>query len=105
MRLRFSLLAIPLAWILLFPESPCAETIPVRHKEGVSHGFLVLRTLEGEAIATGDLIQGGIGRNRGHEAAAHNRALGGKLRRLHRKKGISGTMPTSRDQFEAFVGS
>jgi len=31
--------------------------VSVRHKEGVSHGFLVLRTLEGETIATGDLIQ------------------------------------------------
>ena len=29
----------------------------MRHTEGVSHGFLVLRSLEGETIATGDLIQ------------------------------------------------
>jgi hypothetical protein len=34
-----------------------AEQIPVRHKEGVSLGFLVLRTQAGEAIAYGDLQQ------------------------------------------------
>ncbi len=34
-----------------------AEPIPVRHQEGTVHGFLVIRTLEGRTIATGDLIQ------------------------------------------------
>jgi hypothetical protein len=34
-----------------------AGQIPVRHKEGLVHGFLVLRTLEGETLADGDLIQ------------------------------------------------
>ena len=56
MRFRF-MLAIALAWTLSFPRLLCAEAISVRHKEGVSHGFLVLRTIEGETIATGDLIQ------------------------------------------------
>jgi hypothetical protein len=51
------MLAIALASALSFPRPSCAETISVRHKEGVSHGFLVLRTLEGKTIATGDLIQ------------------------------------------------
>jgi hypothetical protein len=34
-----------------------AEPVAVRHKEGTLHGFLLVRTLEGTAIATGDLIQ------------------------------------------------
>ena len=39
---------------------PClvpAAQIPVRHKEGLVHGFLTLRTLQGETIADGDLMQ------------------------------------------------
>jgi hypothetical protein len=31
--------------------------IPVRHREGLVHGFLVLRSLRGEIVANGDLIQ------------------------------------------------
>jgi hypothetical protein len=34
-----------------------ADPIPVRHQEGTLHGFLLIRTLEGRIIATGDLIQ------------------------------------------------
>jgi hypothetical protein len=34
-----------------------AEPVPVRHREGTAHGFLLVRTLEGTAIATGDLVQ------------------------------------------------
>lgn len=34
-----------------------AEEIPVRQKEGLVHGFLALRTLDGEILADGDLIQ------------------------------------------------
>src|SRR5207249_4941683 len=34
-----------------------AEQIPVRFKEGTVHGFLVLRTQQGETLAAGDLIQ------------------------------------------------
>jgi hypothetical protein len=49
--------ALALVWTLSFPRPSCGQTVSVRHKEGVSHGFLVLRTLEGETIATGDLIQ------------------------------------------------
>ena len=32
-------------------------TVPVRYAEGLVHGFLVLRTLEGDTIADGDLSQ------------------------------------------------
>jgi hypothetical protein len=34
-----------------------AETVEVRHPEGVVHGFLVLRTLTGQRLADGNLIQ------------------------------------------------
>ena len=33
------------------------ETVVVRHIEGIVHGFLALRTLDGTTIADGDLIQ------------------------------------------------
>ena len=34
-----------------------AAPVAVRHTEGLVHGFLVLRTLEGDTLADGDLIQ------------------------------------------------
>ena len=34
-----------------------AEPVAVRYAEGVVHGFLVLRTLDGAALADGDLLQ------------------------------------------------
>ena len=34
-----------------------AEPVPVRHAEGLIRGFLILRSLDGDAIADGDLIQ------------------------------------------------
>jgi hypothetical protein len=42
---------------LLQPGAMPAETVAVRHTEGVVHGFLVLRTLAGDTLADGDLIQ------------------------------------------------
>jgi hypothetical protein len=33
------------------------EPVAVKHTEGIVHGFLALRTLEGATIANGDLIQ------------------------------------------------
>lgn len=42
---------------VIAPASLAADPVPVRFTEGVVHGFLVLRTLDGTAIATGDLIQ------------------------------------------------
>ena len=53
-----SRLAILLASVALLPvDALVAEQIPVRHVEGVIHGFLVVRTPEGKAIADGDLSQ------------------------------------------------
>jgi hypothetical protein len=44
--------------ILIFQSSRLpAEQIPVRHMEGVMLGFLVLRTLDGQPIAYGELKQ------------------------------------------------
>src|SRR5437868_8462068 len=42
---------------VLQPNALLADTIPVRHTEGLMHGFLVLRTLEGKALADGQLTQ------------------------------------------------
>jgi len=50
----------PAVWLLaaLALGGPAlGETVAVRHPEGLVHGFLVLRTLTGETIADGDLIQ------------------------------------------------
>jgi len=52
------LIAILLACAaMLQPNALFAETIPVRHTEGLIHGFLVMRTLEGKAIADGQMTQ------------------------------------------------
>jgi hypothetical protein len=34
-----------------------ATVVPVRHREGVSHGFIVLHSKDGHQLATGDMIQ------------------------------------------------
>lgn len=50
--------AVLLAALGLLPTSLLrSETIPVRHTEGLLHGFLVLQTVEGDIIADGDWIQ------------------------------------------------
>jgi hypothetical protein len=36
---------------------PGASNVPVRYKEGLTHGFLVLSTLDGKQIAVGDLTE------------------------------------------------
>ena len=43
--------------IVFSPPQLAARLIPVKHKEGTSHGFVVLRSQEGQTLATGDLIQ------------------------------------------------
>lgn len=42
---------------ILAASSISAEPVTVRYNEGIVHGFLVLRTLEGKALADGDLLQ------------------------------------------------
>jgi len=55
---NFRLLSVLLVSATLFkPRALEAEQIPVRYIEGTVHGFLVLRTQQGETLAAGDLIQ------------------------------------------------
>jgi hypothetical protein len=46
---------------LLVPDVLLAEQVPVRYTEGVVHGFLVLRSLDGSTLAHGDLSQSASG--------------------------------------------
>src|SRR6266566_323622 len=51
-------LAILVACVALFqPGAMAAAPVAVRHTEGLVHGFLVLRTLSGDTLADGVLIQ------------------------------------------------
>src|SRR5947207_15766519 len=55
---RSTLIAILLACAaMLQPSALFADMIPVRHTEGLIHGFLVVRTLEGKALADGQMTQ------------------------------------------------
>jgi hypothetical protein len=49
--------------VSVWPRSTAASPMPVRFVEGVVHGFLVLRTLDGDPIASGDLRQVNAGEN------------------------------------------
>ena len=56
--MRLRLLAILIAvGSLLNAGVLDAATVPVHYKEGLTHGFLVLSTLDGSPIAVGDLTQ------------------------------------------------
>ena len=56
--MRSSSLVFLLACACLLPGAALsASPVTVRYKEGLLHGFLVLSTLEGQAIADGDLTQ------------------------------------------------
>jgi hypothetical protein len=46
-----------LAWVVLLSHAGLADSVPVHHQEGISHGFLVLRSIEGKILASGDLLQ------------------------------------------------
>ena len=55
---RGRLTAALITWaVLSSPRTLSADTVPVRFPEGVAHGFLLLSTLDGKALADGDLIQ------------------------------------------------
>jgi hypothetical protein len=55
---RFRLLAAVLACSTTFePTLLTADQVPVRHVEGLMHGFLALRTLDGKRIADGEMTQ------------------------------------------------
>jgi len=46
-----------LTTVTLNSSSGHADNVEVHHLEGISHGFLVLHSLDGKALAAGDLIQ------------------------------------------------
>jgi hypothetical protein len=55
---RSRLFAVLLVCAAVLQPNPLpADSVPVRHTEGVLHGFLVLRTLQGNPIADGELRQ------------------------------------------------
>src|SRR5437773_1595895 len=57
-RFWFRLLAAMLACAAPFQTIPLtAEQVPVRHMEGLMHGFLALRTLNGKRLADGEMTQ------------------------------------------------
>jgi hypothetical protein len=57
-RVRFWVLAGLLTWTLLLPAAVLSQSpVAVLHTEGLVHGFLVLRTLEGDALADGEVTQ------------------------------------------------
>lgn len=56
MRLR-SVAPLLVCVAALLPRAISADVVPVRYPEGLVHGFLTLRTLDGETLADGDLIQ------------------------------------------------
>lgn len=58
-RLQKALLLLLCA--LFLSAGAVGEAIAVRHREGLLHGFLNLRTLDGELLADGDLTQVGHG--------------------------------------------
>jgi hypothetical protein len=43
--------------ILFHPNELPADTVPVRHLEGLMHGFLVVQNLDGKALADGQITQ------------------------------------------------
>src|SRR5258708_16507064 len=49
---------VVLGCVVLLPTGEAsAEQVSVRHTEGLLHGFLALRTLEGKSLADGELTQ------------------------------------------------
>jgi hypothetical protein len=54
---RSILKAALISFVLVPGRTAVAEQVAVRHTEGLVRGFLVLRTLEGETLAGGDLNQ------------------------------------------------
>jgi hypothetical protein len=53
-----SLSCLLMGMLMLSCLPQCSGTsIPVKHKEGVSHGFIVLHSKDGQMLATGDMIQ------------------------------------------------
>src|SRR5271154_7391187 len=57
-RMRSVALASLLTWALLLPSPVLSQSpVAVQYTEGVVRGFLVLSTLDGKALAEGDVTQ------------------------------------------------
>ena len=54
---RFSLAPMALVAAVAASPTPAPEPVAVRYPEGITHGYLILRTLDGAHLADGDLIQ------------------------------------------------
>jgi hypothetical protein len=55
---RFPGVLLAVGLLLCTQAQPEArQVLPIRHPEGLVHGFLALKTLDGKALADGDLIQ------------------------------------------------
>jgi hypothetical protein len=52
-----TVLAAAIGAALICPDALMGEQVRVRHVEGLVHGFLALRTLDGSLLADGDLLQ------------------------------------------------
>jgi hypothetical protein len=59
--LRAIVVALLTAAAWLQTTSPWADPVAVRHVEGLVHGFLALRSVDGKTMASGDLIQNAQG--------------------------------------------
>src|SRR5579862_2849415 len=59
MRIHIAVLAA--VSTVIAPAMLLGEPVKVRHAEGLVHGFLALRTLDGTTIADGDLLQSARG--------------------------------------------
>lgn len=56
--MRFRVLAVLMISTYVLPSvAASGSLVPVRYKEGLIHGFLVLSTMDGVAIAAGDMTQ------------------------------------------------
>jgi hypothetical protein len=60
-RVRPNLLVLLTLASLVWVGTLSGQTVAVRHSEGLVHGFLILRTLDGTPLADGDLVQTSLG--------------------------------------------
>src|SRR5207247_9700593 len=69
---RSTLISILLACVaMLQPNALFAEMIPVRHTEGLIHGFHLVLTLDGKALADRQMTQDARGERVTHHLLSH----------------------------------
>ena len=57
MRLKSAFCVVVVASVVASIGRPAAEPVTVRFLEGLTHGFLALKTMDGKPLGSGDLIQ------------------------------------------------